>query len=79
MQNQAPHRIDFLSIDTEGSEYPIIENFDFQKWDIRFVVIEHNFTLSKEKIIQKMISAGYRHILPQISAWDVWFVKETEN
>ena len=79
IQNHAPRRIDFLSIDTEGSEFAIIENFDFQNYDIRFVVIEHNFTFSKEKIIQKMRGAGYVNILPQISAWDVWFIKETEN
>ncbi len=74
-QNNAPLRIDFLSIDTEGSEFAIIENFDFCEWDIRFVAIEHNFTSSKEKIIEKMLNSGYVQVFPQISAWDVWFLK----
>ena len=74
-QNHAPHRIDFLSIDTEGSEYSIIQDFDFSYWDIRLVVIEHNFTSSKGKIIEKMLNSGYLQILPKISAWDAWFLK----
>lgn len=76
-QNNAPLRIDFLSIDTEGSEFAIIENFDFCEWDIRFVAIEHNFTSSKEKIIEKMLNSGYMQVFPQISAWDVWFLKKS--
>ena len=74
-QNNAPFRIDFLSIDTEGSEFAIIEHFDFCEWDIRFVAIEHNFTSSKEKIIDKMLNSGYVQVFPLISAWDVWFLK----
>jgi FkbM family methyltransferase len=75
-QNHAPHVINFLSIDTEGSEFAIIEDFDFSKWDIRFVSIEHNFALSKDKITEKMVNSGYVQILPIISAWDAWFVKD---
>lgn len=74
-QNKAPLRIDFLSIDTEGSEFAIIEKFDFREWDIRFVAIEHNFTSSKEKIIEKMSNSGYVQVFPKISAWDAWFLK----
>lgn len=74
-QNHAPHRIDFLSIDTEGSEFALIEDFNFAKWNIRLVAIEHNFTLSKDKIIEKMLNLGYVQILPKISAWDAWFLK----
>ena len=75
VQNHAPRQIDFLSIDTEGSEYSIIQDFDFSYWDIRLVVIEHNFTSSKGKIIEKMLNSGYLQILPKISAWDAWFLK----
>jgi FkbM family methyltransferase len=37
------NKIDFLSIDTEGSELQILETVDFTKFDIRVIAIENNF------------------------------------
>lgn len=36
-------RIDFMSIDTEGSEMQILKTIDFEKYDIRVVSVENNF------------------------------------
>lgn len=74
-ENNAPNHVNFLSIDTEGSEYEIIKNFNFKKWSIDFVVIEHNFTSAQEFLKIKMEESGYKQILPVISAWDSWFIK----
>lgn len=42
-QNSAPKEIDYLSIDVEGHEYNILKNFDFKKYHIKLMTVEHNF------------------------------------
>ena len=36
-------KIDYLSIDTEGSELQILSNIDFNKYDITVICVENNF------------------------------------
>jgi FkbM family methyltransferase len=47
----APLDIDYLSIDTEGSEYSILESFDFSKYNISIITVEHNFQPVRKKYI----------------------------
>jgi len=78
-ENSAPQTIDYLSIDTEGSEFEIIKSFDFTLWDIRFVSIEHNYTNNREAIFEYMLSQGYLRILSEVSSWDDWYIKNDEK
>ena len=39
----APHRIDYLSIDTEGSELEVLRGIDFEKYSFGYLTIEHNW------------------------------------
>lgn len=55
----APHRIDYLSIDTEGSEFEILEAFPFESWELRLITVEHNFTQTRERIRALLESKGY--------------------
>jgi FkbM family methyltransferase len=73
----APHSIDYLSIDTEGSEYEILSNFDFDRWDISIITVEHNFFPIREKLYKLLTSKGYVRKFPQLSRWDDWYVKAT--
>ena len=41
-QYNAPRTIDYISLDTEGSELRILKVFDFNKWDVKIWSIEHN-------------------------------------
>jgi FkbM family methyltransferase len=66
----APPIIDYLSVDTEGSEYEILRTFDFKRWIVRCWTIEHNYTESRDKIAELMTSHGYRRIAKD---WDDWF------
>ncbi|WP_158971867.1 FkbM family methyltransferase [Chachezhania sediminis] len=68
----APHRIDYMSVDTEGSEYEILAAFPFDQWDVRLLTVEHNFSPLREKIRVLLEGHGYRRTEAQ---WDDWYEK----
>jgi FkbM family methyltransferase len=73
LQHNAPRVIDYLSIDTEGSELDILETFPFGEWEIRILTVEHNFTEQRAKIKSLMEHNGYHCKEMQ---WDDWFSKK---
>jgi FkbM family methyltransferase len=72
----APQVIDYLSIDTEGSELDILSNFDFEYYKFKVITVEHNFTEERERINRLLTSTGYKQVLREISAFDDWYVLE---
>lgn len=74
-QNGAPARIDFLSLDTEGSELEILETVDFETWDIRHIAVEHNHTDKRDLILALLTSKGYERKLKTLSDVDDFYVK----
>jgi len=74
-KHRAPRVIDYLSIDTEGSEFEILNSFDFGAFDIRIITCEHNYTAGREPVRQLLEKSGYRRRLCEMSRYDDWFVK----
>ena len=74
IQNNAPKRINYLSIDTEGSEFEILKFFDFKSFDIDVITVEHNFSESREKLFHLLITNGYLRKYGKISSFDDWYV-----
>lgn len=74
-RHDAPARIDYLSIDTEGSEYEILKSFDFTRYTIDIVTVEHNFTANRGLIHDLLASHGYRRVYEQLSDCDDWYVR----
>lgn len=72
----APKTIDYLSIDTEGSEYEILSHFDFNKYSFNVITCEHNFTKYREKIYKLLTANGYERKYIGFSNWDDWYVKK---
>ena len=72
---EAPKEIDFLSIDTEGSEFEILRSFDFAEYSIRVICVEHNFTANRPLIKDLLTANGYKHVETQYSEFDDWYVK----
>jgi len=72
----APAQIDFLSIDTEGSEFDILSGLDFNKYSFKVISCEHNFTPMREKIFNLLSSHGYERKFENLSQWDDWYVRK---
>ena len=70
----APRQIDYLSIDTEGSEYDILAATDFDKYSFRCITCEHNFTKNREKIHDLLTAHGYIRKFEEFSQFDDWYV-----
>ena len=73
--HNAPEEIQFLSIDTEGSELEILENYDFKSRKIKSICVEHNHQNKPRSSIRAWLcSHGYKQVLGRISKWDDWYV-----
>ena len=70
----APKEIDYLSIDTEGSEFEILNAFDFDAYKIKVITCEHNFTPMREEIYKLLGSKGYVRKYQEFSQFDDWYV-----
>lgn len=70
----APQTVDYLSIDTEGTELEILSATDFPKWRFEVVTVEHNGEPHRTAIRELMTRQGYMNILPEVSGWDDWYV-----
>ena len=64
LENHSIYEIDFMSIDTEGSELDIFESIDYDKFKIEYILVEdnynnqnmHEFLVSKNYTLQEVIS-----------------------
>jgi len=77
VSNKAPHTIDYMSIDTEGSEPTILKNFDFNAFEIGIITVEHNFVKSSRQNLSELLTKnGFRNVLADHSTFDDWYVNE---
>lgn len=74
-RNDAPNHIDYLSIDTEGSEFEILKNLNFHVYSFSVITCEHNYSENREKINDLLTSHGYYRKYMDISKFDDWYVK----
>ena len=71
-QHNAPKVIDYLSIDTEGSELEILQGINWSRYQFRCITVEHNFTSQREGIEAILTAQGY---MRREAQWDDWYWK----
>lgn len=74
----APYDIDYLSIDTEGSEFAILSSLDFEKFSFKIITCEHAYTKKRENIRVLLESLGYVRKYQEFSAFDDWHIRESK-
>ena len=76
-ENNAPNYIDYISIDTEGSEYEVLKNLNFKKYRFGIMQIEHNNNEeNRMKIHILMKNNGYRVIEQNVASFNDFFVEQ---
>ncbi len=75
LESNAPETIHFMSVDTEGSELHILEAFDFERWDVQTLCVEHSRTEMRQGLASLLESKGFFRVWPNLSRVDDWYVK----
>lgn len=72
-QNHCQTKIDYLSIDTEGTELEILSTFNFEKYFINYLCIEHGNNEKYEKEISSFLG-GKGFSLKRKNHWDSEYI-----
>lgn len=75
-EHNAPDIIDYISIDTEGSEFEILDAFDFDRRGFRVMTVEHNHAPQRADIQALLAARGYTRVCESVSRFDDWYVKD---
>jgi FkbM family methyltransferase len=71
---EAPSVIDYLSIDIEGHEFTALKHFDFNRWHINRITVEHNLYLNgpeqKEKLFELLSSKDFIRVVEDAPCLD---------
>ena len=69
--------IDYLSIDTEGSELEIIKSIDLGRIEISAISVEHNYDRAKRRALTEHLNRhGFAEVLEGVFEIDSMFVSE---
>lgn len=73
----APRYINFLSIDTEGSEFDALLGLDFNKYFVKCLVVEHNFnSLNRKKIYELLVDNNFKRVYENATLYEDWYINE---
>ena len=74
-ENSNNRKINYISIDTEGTEYEIIKELNFEKFYPEIITIEHNYEKEKrDKIYNFLKKKNYNRYFKSISRFEDWYI-----
>ena len=77
-ESNCPQFIDYLSLDTEGSELEILQSVDFDKYKFGIIDVEHNYIEPRRsEIYHLLLSKGYKY--KGENQWDDSFYFKLDN
>jgi hypothetical protein len=71
----APTDIDYISLDTEGSEYNILKTFNFSKYNVKCFTIEYGNEENRQQIFELLSINGYTKVDDEYTGQEDWYVK----
>lgn len=76
----APKDIDYISLDVEGIELAVIQDFDFSKYNVKCWTIEHNLVPSNKHSLNNFFSIAFillkNNYLIKWHDWDMFAIKD---
>ncbi|MBR1248000.1 FkbM family methyltransferase [Bradyrhizobium sp. AUGA SZCCT0169] len=76
--HNVPREIDYVSIDTEGSEAAILKAFNFAEHDIKIMTVEHNYVeANRQAVFELLIDRGFVRLFEPLSKFDDWYVERS--
>ena len=66
--------VDYMSVDTEGSELTILKHFDFSQYAPKVITVEHNFSENEKRIDTLLKENGYIRWFDKFTQFDAWYV-----
>lgn len=73
--HHAPNEVDYLSVDTEGSELRILQALDFERYRVDVLTIEHNYSPERGALESFIEDKGFVLVFRSLSLQDSWFVR----
>ena len=69
----APKQINYISLDTEGSEYEILKEFNFKKYNVTCFTVEYSNEIEKQNL--KNLFNSHNYTIKDINNSELWAVK----
>lgn len=73
-----PEFIEFLSVDTEGSELEIFETIDFNKYSFGLIVFEHNEDVKTKYGVGRILKANGYKLIQELRCDDIYINQKYE-